>query len=65
MKAYFENDQIAYVEGTPEEMQRFLPNGPWVDLSTLPTLLGDTLSERLEKYLEYKDAGILLIDSTR
>lgn len=63
MKAFFENDKIDYVEGTPEEMKRFLPNGPWVDLSTLPSLLGDTLSERLEKFLEYKDRGILLVES--
>lgn len=63
MKAFFENDKISYVEGTPEEMKRFLPNGPWVDLSTLPSLLGDTVSERLEKFLEYKDRGILLVES--
>lgn len=63
MKAFFENDKIAYVEGTPEEMQRFLPNWPWVDFSALPSLLGDTVAERLEKFLAYKDKGVLLVDS--
>lgn len=63
MKAFFENDKIAYVEGTPEEMKRFLTNETWVDLSTLPSLLGDTLSERLEKFLAYKDRGVLLVES--
>jgi hypothetical protein len=63
MKAFFENNQIAYVEGTPEEMKRFLPNGPWVDLSTLPRILGENVAERLEKFLKYKDMGILLVES--
>ena len=63
MKAFFENDKITYVEGTPEEIKRFLPNELCADLSTLPHILGENAVESLEKFLEHKDIDILLVES--
>lgn len=39
--------------------------GDWLDLSTLPTLLGDDLAERIEKWIAYKKSGIAVIDTSQ
>ena len=39
--------------------------GDWVDVSMLPTFLGDDLPERLIKWSAYKKAGKALIDSSQ
>ena len=35
----------------------------WLDISKLPKFLGDDVVERLRRWKEYKDQGIMLIDS--
>lgn len=40
-------------------------SGDWVDLSLLPTALGVTLPERIQKWLAYKKAGIAPIDTSQ
>lgn len=39
--------------------------GDWVDLSLLPTALGVTLPERLQKFIAWKKAGIAPIDTSQ
>ena len=39
--------------------------GDWVDISMLPTVLGSDLTERLEKFIAHKKAGVALIDSSQ
>ena len=39
--------------------------GDFVNLPTLPTILGDDLSERLMKWKAYKKAGLALIDTSQ
>lgn len=39
--------------------------GDWVDLSMLPTILGDDLTERLQKYQAIKKTGMALIDTSQ
>lgn len=39
--------------------------GDWVDLSMLPTVLGDDLTERLQKFVAYKKSGIAPIDTSQ
>lgn len=39
--------------------------GDWVDLSMLPTVLGDDLTERLQKFIAYKKSGIAPIDTSQ
>lgn len=40
-------------------------SGDWIDLSILPTALGVTLPERLQKFLAYKKSGIAPIDTSQ
>lgn len=39
--------------------------GDWVDVSMLPTFLGTSLAERLEKFNAYKKAGQAIIDTSQ
>lgn len=39
--------------------------GDWVDVSMLPSFLGDKLSERLQKWIAYKKTGIALLDTSQ
>lgn len=39
--------------------------GDWVNMPTLPAFLGDTLPERLMKWLAYKKQGVGLIDTSQ
>ena len=39
--------------------------GDWINMPTLPAFLGDTLSERIMKWLAYKKQGIGLIDTSQ
>jgi hypothetical protein len=40
-------------------------NGDWVDVSNLPTFLGDTPEERLLKFKAYKKQGLALINTAQ
>lgn len=39
--------------------------GDWLDISTLPTELGVSFSERLQKYIAYKKSGLGLINTSQ
>ena len=39
--------------------------GDWINMPTLPTFLGDTMPERIMKWLAYKKEGIGLIDTSQ
>lgn len=39
--------------------------GDWLDLSMLPTAIGDDLTERIEKWIAYKKSGVALIDTSQ
>ena len=39
--------------------------GDWIDVSMLPKFLGDSLPERLQKFLAYKKSGIAPIDTSQ
>lgn len=39
--------------------------GDWLDVSMLPSFLGEKLAERIEKWKAYKKAGTALIDSSQ
>jgi hypothetical protein len=39
--------------------------GDWLNMPTLPTFLGDTMPERLMKWLAYKKQGIGLMDTSQ
>lgn len=39
--------------------------GDWIDISLLPTALGVTLPERIQKFLAYKKTGSALIDTSQ
>lgn len=61
MKLYLKNNpNIDYIEGTPEEMNAVISQ--WVDLASVPKILGDSVGERIQKYLELRDSGILLVE---
>lgn len=61
MKLYLKNNpSVDYIEGTPEEMNAIISQ--WVDLASIPEILGSSIQERLQKYLELRDSGILLVD---
>ena len=40
-------------------------SGDWLDLSMLPTVLGEDVPERLQKWLGYKKGGVALIDTSQ
>ena len=61
MKLYLKNNpSVDYIEGTPEEMNAIISQ--WVDLASIPEILGSSMPERLQKYLDLRDRGILLVD---
>jgi hypothetical protein len=39
--------------------------GDWINMPTLPAFLGDTLPERIMKWIAYKKEGIGLIDTSQ
>lgn len=39
--------------------------GDWINMPTLPTFLGDTLPERIMKWIAYKKQGIALMDTSQ
>lgn len=39
--------------------------GDWIDLSLLPNALGDSLAEKLQKFIAYKKTGIAPIDTSQ
>lgn len=39
--------------------------GDWVDISMLPTILGDDLTERLQKFQAFKKTGMALVDTSQ
>lgn len=53
---HFYRDVLIGNSGTP---------GDWVDLSLIPTILGDNISERLQKWFAYKKGGIGLLDTSQ
>lgn len=58
--------KIAKMSNEIEELKTRESNNKelWVDISTIPTFLGDTLPERLNKWLELRDKyNITIIDS--
>lgn len=58
-----ENGKPISYEGTVKEMREIFLQGEWVDLSTIPTCLGNDPAERLEKWLEYKKKGVMLYEN--
>ena len=53
---YYFKDNIIALSGT---------KGAHVDLAHLPTVLGDTMEERLQKYQAYRKTGLSLYDSSQ
>ena len=39
--------------------------GDWINMPTLPTFLGDTIPERIMKWIAYKKQGIALMDTSQ
>lgn len=39
--------------------------GDWLDISMLPTAIGDDLTERIEKWIAYKKGGTAIIDTSQ
>ena len=39
--------------------------GDWLDLSMLPTILGDDITERIQKWIAYKKAGVAIVDTSQ
>lgn len=39
--------------------------GDWLDLSMLPTAIGDDLTERIQKWIAYKKSGVALVDTSQ
>jgi hypothetical protein len=39
--------------------------GDWINMPTLPAFLGDSMPERIMKWLAYKKQGIGLIDTSQ
>lgn len=39
--------------------------GDWLDVSMLPSFLGDEMTERLQKWQAYKKAGLAMLDSSQ
>lgn len=39
--------------------------GDWIDLAHLPTVLGEEITERLEKWIGYKKTGLAIFDSSQ
>lgn len=60
-----ENGRPISYEGTVKEIKDTFLNGEWIDVSKIPLLLGEDLTSRLTKWLEYKKSGIKLYDSTQ
>lgn len=52
------------LEGTPEECSQFLQHyiGIWVDLTEIPSVLGEDLVDRIQKYMKLRDQGIRLVE---
>lgn len=46
-----------------EEYKLSKQEGEWVDLSKIPGGLGKTLDERINKWLEYKKKGVMIVNS--
>ena len=40
-------------------------DGDWLDLSMLPTILGDDLTERIQKWIAFKKTGVALVDTSQ
>lgn len=40
-------------------------DGDWLDISMLPNLLGDDLTERIQKWIAFKKTGVALIDTSQ
>lgn len=40
-------------------------DGDWLDLSMLPTILGDDLTERVQKWIAFKKTGVALVDTSQ
>lgn len=39
--------------------------GDWLDLSMLPTVLGDDITERIQKWIAYKKSGVAIVDTSQ
>ena len=52
------------LEGSPEECSQFLQHyiGSWVDLGEIPSVLGEDLVERIQKYMKLREQGIRLVE---
>lgn len=65
--------QCAHLQDKYDLIQFFRDNilansgtdGDWLDISMLPNLLGDDLTERIQKWLAYKKTGIALVDTSQ
>lgn len=40
-------------------------DGDWLDVSMLPTILGDDLTERIQKWIAFKKMGVALVDTSQ
>ena len=52
------------LEGSPEECSQFLQHyiGTWIDLAEIPSVLGEDLIERIQKYMKLREQGIRLVE---
>lgn len=65
--------QCAHLQDKYDLIQFFRDNilansgtdGDWLDISMLPTMLGDDLTERIQKWIAYKKTGIALVDTSQ
>ena len=65
--------QCAHLQDKYDLIQFFRDNilansgtdGDWLDISMLPTLLGDDLTERIQKWIAFKKTGVALIDTSQ
>ena len=56
---------IDYFEGSVDEYKQVKEDlfPYWIDISNVPTILGETMVERLTKFTEFRNKGIFLYDS--
>lgn len=69
MKVYFDrNKSIKYIDCTSAEfieIQDFSNLQTWVDLADIPEALGDTIEQRINRYIELKKKGIIIVNSSK
>ena len=64
MKVHLNNTNIKFVESDNiSEIIEFIDKYEYIDISDIPTCLGDDFGERLKKWLIFRQQGIELINS--